>query len=92
MNYQTEKMVSENSEKLSDEEKTDVESKVSDLKEALEGDEISTETIKEAMETLNTASQSFAQRLYETAAEQESNNDSNEAEDIIDAEIIDEEE
>ena len=90
--YQTEKMVSENNEKLSDEEKTDVESKISDLKEALEGDETSIETIKEAMETLNTASQSFAQRLYEAAAEQESNNDSNEAEDIIDAEIIDEEE
>lgn len=90
--YQTEKMVSENNEKLSDEEKTDVESKISDLKEALESDETSIETIKEAMETLNTASQSFAQRLYEAAAEQESNNDSNEAEDIIDAEIIDEEE
>ena len=92
--YQTEKMVRENEDKLSDEEKADVEDKVVALKEALESDEDETslETIKEAVEGLNAASQGFAQRLYEAAAQQEDSDEAADSDDIIDAEIIDEEE
>ena len=43
------------------------------------------------MEDLTIASQGFAQRLYETAA-QEAESQDEETEDIIDAEIIDEDE
>ena len=90
--YQTEKMVSENGDKLTDEEKADVEDKVASLKTALESDEVSLETITEAMEALNIASQGFAQRLYEAAAQQEGGDEAEGVDDIIDAEIIDEEE
>ncbi len=90
--YQTEKMVRENGDKLTDEEKTDVEDKVAALKTALESDETNLGTIQEAMEALNTASQGFAQRLYEAAAQQEDGDEADGVDDIIDAEIIDEEE
>ena len=90
--YQTEKMVRENGDKLTDDEKADVEEKLVALKKALEGDETNLEAIKETVENLNTASQGFAQRLYEAAAQQEASDDSDSADDIIDAEIIDEEE
>jgi len=90
--YQTEKMVRENGDKLTDEEKTDVEDKVAALKTALESDETNLGTIQEAMEALNTASQGFAQRLYEAAAQQEDGDEADGVDDIIDAEIIYEEE
>ncbi len=90
--YQTEKMVRENEDKITDDEKADVEEKIASLKEALEGEETNLDAIKEAAENLNTASQGFAQRLYETAAQQESNDETDGSDDIIDAEIIDEEE
>ncbi|MBG00732.1 MAG: molecular chaperone DnaK [Acidimicrobiaceae bacterium] len=90
--YQTEKMVRENGDKLTDDEKADVEEKLTTLKTALEGDETNLEAIKEAVESLNTASQGFAQRLYEAAAQQEASDEEDNADDIIDAEIIDEEE
>ena len=85
-------MVRENGDKLTDEEKTDVEDKVAALKTALESDETNLGTIQEAMEALNTASQGFAQRLYEAAAQQEDGDEADGVDDIIDAEIIDEEE
>ncbi|MED5265056.1 MAG: molecular chaperone DnaK [Actinomycetota bacterium] len=90
--YQTEKMVRENEDKITDDEKADVEAKIASLKEALEGEGTNLEAIKEAAENLNTASQGFAQRLYEAAAQQESNDETDGSDDIIDAEIIDEEE
>ena len=90
--YQTEKMVRENEDKITDDEKADVEEKIASLKEALEGEETNLDAIKEAAENLNTASQGFAQRLYEAAAQQESNDETDGSDDIIDAEIIDEEE
>ena len=90
--YQTEKMVRENEDKITDDEKADVEAKIASLKEALEGEGTNLEAIKEAAENLNTASQGFAQRLYEAAAQQENNDETDGSDDIIDAEIIDEEE
>ena len=94
--YQTEKMIRENADKLGEEEKTEIEAKLENLKSALENEEIDVETIKTGMEELSLASQGFAQRLYEEAAkeaEQESQTpEEDDSEDIIDAEIIDEEE
>ena len=90
--YQTEKMVRENEDKITEDEKADVEEKLASLKEALQGEGISLDAIKEAVENLNTASQGFAQRLYEAAAQQESGDEADGSDDIIDAEIIDEEE
>jgi|TARA_B100002052_G_scaffold122561_1_gene112776 molecular chaperone DnaK len=90
--YQTEKMVRENEDKITDDEKTDVEEKIASLKGLLEAEAASLDDLKEAVENLNTASQGFAQRLYEAAAQQESTDETDDMDDIIDAEIIDEEE
>ena len=94
--YQTEKTIRENADKLGEEEKTEIEAKLENLKSALENEEIDVETVKTGMEELSLASQGFAQRLYEEAAkeaEQESQtSEEDDSEDIIDAEIIDEEE
>ena len=91
MVYQTEKMIRDNAEKLGEDEKTDIEEKIATLKSSLEATELDIESIKTAMEDLTIASQGFAQRLYETAA-QEAESQDEETEDIIDAEIIDEDE
>mgnify|MGYP006239136275 FL=1 len=91
MIYQTEKMINDNAEKLGEEEKTDIEEKSATLKTSLEGDAMDLESVKNAMEELTIASQGFAQRLYETAG-QEAEAQEDESEDIIDAEIIDEDE
>tara|TARA_B100001250_G_scaffold117097_1_gene99375 strand:+ start:5703 stop:7532 length:1830 start_codon:yes stop_codon:yes gene_type:complete len=94
--YQTEKTIRENADKLGEEEKTEIEAKLENLKSALGNEEIDVETVKTGMEELSLASQGFAQRLYEEAAkeaEQESQTpEEDDSEDIIDAEIIDEEE
>ena len=91
MIYQTEKMINDNAEKLGEEEKIDIEEKIATLKSSLEGDAMDLESVKNAMEELTIASQGFAQRLYETAG-QEAEAQEDESEDIIDAEIIDEDE
>ena len=91
MIYQTEKMINDNADKLGEEEKTDIEEKIATLKTSLEGDAMDLESVKNAMEELTIASQGFAQRLYETAG-QEAEAQEDESEDIIDAEIIDEDE
>ncbi len=94
--YQTEKVVREQGEKLTAEDKAAVEGPLADLRSALNGSD--TDTIKNATEKLMTASQAFSQKLYEAASkdanaagtsasgQQSGANDS----DIVDAEIVDE--
>ena len=94
--YQTEKVLREQGEKLTPEDKTAVDGPLADLRAALNGSD--TETIKNATEKLMTASQAFSQKLYEAASrdanakgtsasgQQNGGNDS----DIVDAEIVDE--
>ncbi len=93
--YQTEKVLREQGEKVTEEERTAVEGPLSELKTALNGSD--NEAIKTATEKLMTASQAFSQKLYEAAAR-----DTNAAgtsasgqaagsdDDIVDAEIVDE--
>src|SRR5262245_37272303 len=64
--YQTDKVLREQGDKVSPEERAAVEGPLDDLKKALTGTEVS--AIKEAHERLLTASQSFSQKLYEAAA------------------------
>ncbi len=63
--YQTDKLLREQGEKISGPEKEKVEQGLSSLKEALAGSDI--EAIRGATESLVTASQEFASRLYEQA-------------------------
>jgi molecular chaperone DnaK len=98
--YQTEKLLREQGDKISGEEKTSVEDGLKGLKDALAGSD--TEAIRRATETLVTASQGFAQRLYEQAAQQSdagaasgagdgagSGEDRPSDEEVVDAEIVD---
>jgi len=101
--YQTEKVLREQGENVSAEEKEAVEQPLSDLKKALEGND--TEAIKTATETLMSASQAFSQKLYEAAARDsgaagtsasgqgdgDTGADSASDDDIVDAEIVDDE-
>ena len=93
--YQTEKVLREQGEKVTEEERTAVEGPLSELKTTLNGSD--NDAIKAATEKLMTASQAFSQKLYEAAARdtnaagtsasgQSAGND----DDIVDAEIVDE--
>ncbi|MYG80094.1 MAG: Hsp70 family protein, partial [Acidimicrobiaceae bacterium] len=89
--YQTEKLLSEQSDAVSDDEKETINAKLADLRSALEGDDI--EAVKSATEALMTASQEFGQRLYEAAAAAERNDAATGAvpddDDVVEAEIVD---
>jgi molecular chaperone DnaK len=67
--FQTEKLLKEQGEKVSDDEKTKIEAALGELKEALAGEDI--EAIRAKHEALIQASQEFAQRLYQSAQEQQ---------------------
>jgi molecular chaperone DnaK len=90
--YQTEKVLREHGDKITGDEKSAVESALSELKSAVEGEDI--DRIRQATEALMTASQSFSQKLYESASAESGSagagttapND----DDVVDAEIVDE--
>ena len=90
--YQTEKLLAEQAEALTDDEKAGVTAALAAVKTALEGDD--TDAIRTATEALMTASQEFGQRLYEQAAQQEAAAGGGPAgdtpDDVVDAEIVDE--
>jgi molecular chaperone DnaK len=90
--YSTEKLLKDQADALQGTEKEDVEAALSSVKDALNGSDI--EAIKNATEHLVTVSQSFGQRLYEEAAKANADGDASGAtsndDDIVDAEIVDE--
>jgi molecular chaperone DnaK len=93
--YQTEKVLREQGEKVTEEERTAVEGPLSELKTALNGSD--NDAIKSATEKLMTASQAFSQKLYEAAARDTnaagtsaSGQSAGSDDDIVDAEIVDE--
>jgi molecular chaperone DnaK len=91
--YQTEKLLKEQGEKVNDDERASIEGALKELKDALAGTDV--DAVKRAHESLITASQTFAQRLYQQAAQQASTSgDTSSApndEEVADAEIVDEE-
>jgi molecular chaperone DnaK len=97
--YQAEKMIRDQAATVSDEDKASVETPLAGLKTALTGNDNA--TIKEATTNLTNALQAFGQKLYEAAARdtnaagssasgQESGGGAND-EEIVDAEIVDDE-
>ena len=92
--YQTEKLLKDQAEEVSDDEKATIEAKLADVKTALEGTDL--DAIKDSTEALMTASQEFGQRLYEAAAQAERETEAAESapadDEVVDAEIIDDEE
>jgi len=90
--YQTAKLLADQGEQLTDDERSSVEEKLAALRTTLEGDDI--EAIADATDTLMTASQEFGQRLYEAAqaeaASAGASDGSGSDEDVVDAEIVNE--
>lgn len=93
--YQTEKVLREQGDKVSAEERDAVEGPLAALKAAISGNDL--EQIKSATETLMGASQAFSQKLYEAAARDSGAAGSSASgasaasdDDIVDAEIVDE--
>ena len=89
--YQTEKFLKDNAEKIPAEGKANVEEPLETLKKALTGTDIP--SIKTAMEALAQASQAVGAAMYqEQAANAETSNENSteNGEDIVDAEIVDE--
>ena len=92
--YQTEKLLREQGEKIEGEDRVQVEQALGTLKEAISEGEI--EKIKIATEGLMIASQKFAQQLYEQAANDGGYAQANPTggagdDDVVDAEIIEDE-
>lgn len=94
--YQTEKLLREQGDKISPDERKEVEDRLADLKAALDGSDVA--AIRTATERLMNASQEFTQKLYQQAAASEQQfasagggasapND----DEVVDAEIVDEE-
>ncbi len=65
--YRTEKMLKDNKDKISDADRSKMESAVNEVKEALKGSDAA--AIKSATEKLNEASQAVSAELYKAAAE-----------------------
>lgn len=96
--YQTEKLLRDQGDKISGDDKDTVEAALADLKSALAGTDV--EPIKSATERLMSASQTFTQKLYEQAAAADRDYQQNPGsgastpppsdDDVVDAEIVDE--
>ncbi|MFF2353997.1 molecular chaperone DnaK [Kitasatospora sp. NPDC058115] len=96
--YSTEKFIADNADKLPADVKTEVETAIGELKEALKGEDIA--KIREASEKVSTTAQKLGQALYANAdaagaAGAGAAGDAGEAgakdDDVVDAEIVDDE-
>jgi molecular chaperone DnaK len=97
--FQTEKLLKEQADKVSAEDRTKIESALGELKTAIAGEDV--DAVRQKHEALLTASQEFAQRLYQAAqAQQSASGTSGEGatsdtahpsdDEVADAEIVDE--
>ena len=92
--YQTEKVLREQGEKVSGDDKSAVENRLAELKTALAGTDV--EAIKNATDSLMSASQSFTQKLYEAASREQqasagAQTTAADDDEVVDAEIVDDE-
>ena len=90
--YSVEKILKENDEKLPDDVKSEVQADVDALKSALAGED--DDALKKAVEALATSQTKLGEALYQaepeaSAAEGEQSADSSDDEDIVDAEVVD---
>ena len=90
----TDKMLEENSDKATDEEKDAINNAKDALKALLEKEELTIDELKASIEELTKASQSFAEKLYaETQAAQNSQSETPEdVQDVVEGEVVEEDE
>ncbi len=88
--YQTEKSLKEHGDKLDEADRKTVEDALAEAKEALAGSDA--ERIKQTSESLLTASQKFAEVLYQKAQSEQGGGSeaSGASDDVVDAEVVDE--
>ena len=93
--YQTEKLLEEHGDKLTDDEKKQITDKVEELRKML-GEDASAADLNAARDEVMKASQILGQKIYEaSAAEAAAAAESDEApsgDDVVEAEIVDEDE
>ena len=89
MVYQTEKLIKDNDEKLPEDVKNDVQADVDALKAALASEDI--DAIKAANDKLITSSQKLGEAIYASASEETPADATASNEDVVDAEVVDEE-
>lgn len=89
--YATEKLLKDNEDKISEDTRKSVQGAVDEVKTALEGDDI--EPIEKALGHLNEVGMKIGEEVYQAAQEEElpSQEDVNEEEEVIDAEIVEDE-
>ncbi|MGW3468846.1 molecular chaperone DnaK [Saccharopolyspora sp. NPDC000995] len=93
--YQTEKVLTDNADKIPADTRTQVQDAIKDVNEALKGDDV--DKIRSAVDHLAASSQAIGQAIYghqqQAAADTSGDDQAKQAdEDVVDAEIIDEDE
>ena len=89
----TEKMLEENKEKATEEEVTNIEKAIKDLKKEIENESNTLESLKAVIEKLSEASQTLATKIYEDAAKESGQQPSQDDDsDVVDGEVVEEDE
>ena len=87
----TEKMLEENKDKATEEEVASINDANDKLKKLLENEDLNIEDLKSGIDELAKASQSFAEKLYEEAQNDTTNPSSDESDDVVEGEVIEDE-
>ena len=87
----TEKMLEENKDKATEEEMTAINDANDKLKKLLENEDLSIDDLKNGIDELAKASQSFAEKLYAEAQNDTANPSSDESDDVVEGEVIEDE-
>ena len=87
----TEKMLEENKDKATEEEITSINDANDKLKKLLENEDTPTNDLKVGIEDLSKASQSFAEKLYAEAQNEKTDPSSDESDDVVEGEVIEDE-
>ena len=87
----TEKMLEDNKDKATEEEVTAINDANDKLKKLLENEDLSIDDLKNGIDELAKASQSFAEKLYAEAQNDTANPSSDESDDVVEGEVIEDE-
>jgi len=87
----TEKMLEDNKDKATEEEITAINDANDRLKSLLENEELSIDDLKSGIDELAKASQSFAEKLYAESQNDAANPSSDESDDVVEGEVIEDE-
>ena len=87
----TEKMLEENKDKATEEEAASINDANDKLKKLLDNEDTTTNDLKVGIEDLSKASQSFAEKLYAEAQNEKTDPSSDESDDVVEGEVIEDE-